>query len=246
MDFFIGIFNAVLYQPLFNALVLLYEYLPGHDFGVAVIVLTVLTRLLFFPLGSKAIQSQRAMSEIQPKLRAIQEKYKDNKEQQARATMDLYKEEKISPLSGCLPLLIQLPLLIAMYQVFWRGLRPESLQYLYAFVPFSGQINPLSFGFLDLSKPNWILAVLAGVGQFFQTKMMTTSSKKADLGVDGAGKTDKTSQFSDIMQKQTLYFFPIFTVIILFRLPAAIGIYWIVSTLFTIFQQYLILKKKAK
>lgn len=236
MEFLATIFNTFLYRPLFNFLILLYQYLPGRDFGIAVIVLTVSIKILLYPLGTLAIKSQKTLSEIQPKIKEVQEKYKSDKEKQTKAVMELYKKEKINPFSGCLPVLIQLPILIALYRVFWQGLNSGQMALLYSFVSFSGQINPSFLGIINLNAPNSLLAVLAGVLQFFQGKitMPKTQTKKNDSG------------FSKIFQKQILYFFPIFTVLILFRLPSAIGLYWITTILFTIIQQHFILNKNVK
>lgn len=242
MELLINFFNVILYQPLFNALVLLYEYLPGRDFGVAVIVLTILTKILFYPLGAQAIKSQKELSELQPKIKEVQEKYKNNKQEQSKVLMELYQKEKINPLSGCLPLLIQLPILIALYRVFWKGLEPEEMVNLYSFVSLSGVIEPTFLGIINLSVASFGLALLAGVLQFFQTKMITPHQKS---GGGQASKTKKSApDFSQLMQKQMLYFFPIFTVFILLRLPSALALYWIVTSVFSIFQQYLILRKE--
>lgn len=235
MQLLVQAFNTILYQPLLNILILLYEYLPGHDFGLAVIVLTILIKILFYPLGVKAIKSQKALSSLQPKIKEIQEKYKDNKEQQTREIMGLYKKEKINPFSGCLPLLIQLPVLIALYRVFWHGLQPEQMTLLYSFVPLPGIIDSTFFGIIDLANPNIVIAFLAGIFQFIQVKMTTPKPKESK-------KQD--SSFAGQMQKQMLYFMPAFMVLILFRLPSAIGLYWLTTTLFTIIQQYVILKKE--
>jgi len=240
MGLLINAFNAILYQPLFNALVLLYEHLPGHDFGIAVIVLTIIIRLILYPLMIQSIKSQKVLSELQPKIQEIQQKYKDDKEKQAKETMGLYQKEKINPFGGCLPLLIQLPILIALYQVFWKGLQPEAMINLYNFVPHPGVIDPTFLGVINLGQASLILAVLAGITQFFQTKMITPH-QRADRG-----QASKTPDFSGMIQKQMLYFFPIFTVFILWKLPAAIGLYWIVTALFSIFQQYLIFKPPKK
>ena len=238
MDFFISAFHTILYQPLFNALVVIYQYLPGRDFGIAVIVLTVLIRVALYPLMIKSLKSQKALSELQPKIQEIQQKYKDNKEQQSKEMMVLYKKEKINPFGGCLPFLLQLPILIALYRVFWKGLSPESMGFLYSFVPNPGAINPSFLGLINMAEPNLILAFVAGITQFFQTKMLLPQQKIAKE------KTDQMGQFSNMMQKQMLYFFPILTVLILWRLPSAIGVYWIVTAVFSIGQQYLIFKKK--
>ena len=238
MDFFISAFHTILYQPLFNALILIYQYLPGQDFGIAVIVLTILIRVALYPLMVKSLKSQKALSELQPKIQEIQQKYKDNKEQQSKEMMVLYKNEKINPFGGCLPLLLQLPILIALYRVFWKGLSPESMGFLYSFVPNPGTINPSFLGLINMAEPNLILAFVAGITQFFQTKMLLPQQKTSKE------KTDQMGQFSTMMQKQMLYFFPILTVLILWRLPSAIGIYWIVTAVFSIGQQYVIFKKK--
>ena len=238
MDFFISAFNTILYQPLFNALVWLYQYLPGHDFGIAVIALTILIRVAFYPLMVKSIRSQKVLSELQPKIQEIQNQYKGDKERQAKETMALYKKEKINPFGGCFPLLIQLPILIALYRVFWKGLQPGATSALYSFVSDPGIINSFFLGLIDLSKASAPLAVIAGITQFFQTKMMMPKTKKIQK------KEGQGPQFSDMMQKQMLYFFPIFTVFILWTLPSAIGLYWIITALFSIGQQYLVFRKK--
>ena len=235
-----NLFNLILYQPLFNALIFLYEYLPGRDFGIAVIVLTVLIKVLFYPLGTKAIKSQKALQELQPKIKEIQEKYKKDRQAQAKATMELYRESKISPFSGFLPILIQLPILIALYQVFWKGLRPEGLSHLYSFLPNPGQIDPTFFGIINLAGPSIILAFLAGIFQFFQTKMTMPRQKSV------SSSKNPGPDFSQMMQKQMLYFFPIFTVFILWKLPSAIALYWIVTSVFTIIQQYFITRRQTR
>ena len=240
MDLLIDAFHTILYQPLFNGLVLLYEYLPGHDFGIAVITLTVIIRIILSPLMIKSIRSQKALTDLQPKIQEVQKKYKEDKEKQTKEVMALYKKEKINPFGGCLPLLIQLPILIALYRVFWRGFQPETMSYLYSFVPHPGTIDPYFLGIVNLGEASIVIALLAGIAQFFQTKMMTPKTKSKPK------EGRMASQFSNKMQKQMLYFFPIFTVFILWKLPAAIGIYWIVTALFSIGQQHLILKKSAK
>lgn len=229
MSFLITAFNTILYRPLFNVLVLLYLYVPGRDFGIAVIALTILIRLLIYPLGVKAVKSQKAMAEIQPKVKEIQEKFKDDKTAQAKAVMELYQKAKINPFSGLLPLLIQFPVLLALFRVFWRGLSQDQMTHLYSFIPAPSQINPVFLGIIDLSQPFAALAILAGVCQFVQSKTMTPKQSP--------GKK-KQGDFSEMFQKQMLYFFPVFTVLIVWRLPSAIALYWIVSSLFSIVQQH--------
>lgn len=237
----VNFFNVILYQPLFNSLVALYDYVPGRDFGLAIILLTLIIRFILYPISVKAVNSQRSLQKLQPKMQEIQKKYKDDKEKQAKEILDLYKKEKINPFSGLFLALIQLPILIALYQVFWNGLKSEELKkVLYSFVLNPGHINPLFLHLIDLSKPNLILAILAGLTQYFQTKMLTPQSSSK------SGGQDKGADFSQIMQKQMLYFFPVFTVIILMGLPSALGLYWTISGLFSIIQQYFIFKNGPK
>jgi len=233
-------FYIILYKPLFNLLILLYNYIPGHDFGIAIIVLTLIIRFILFPISVKAVNSQKNLQKLQPKIKELQKKYKDDKEKQAKEILNLYKTEKINPFSGLLLAIIQLPILIALYQVFWNGLKPGNLDGLYTFIFNPGQINTIFLYSIDLSKPNIIFAILAGLTQYFQTKMLTPKIDKNKNKQSGA------PDFSQIMQNQMLYFFPIFTIIILLGLPSALGLYWVVSGLFSIIQQYIIFKKSPK
>ncbi len=232
-----NLFNLILYQPLFNALIFLYAYLPGHDFGVAIIVLTAAIRLALYPLMAQSIRSQKILNELQPKIQEIQKQYQNDKQKLAKATMELYQKEKFNPFGGCLPLLIQLPILIALYQVFWKGFQAEQLKFLYSFVPNIGAIDPMFLGLINLTQPNIVFAILAGVLQFVQSKMMMPQMKKQQQ------KNDQMAQFSGAMQKQMIYLLPLFTVFILWKLPSAVGLYWLVTTLFSIVQQYLIYRK---
>lgn len=237
MNILVLVFNTVLYQPLLNGLILLYEYIPGHDFGIAVIAITLIMRLLLYPSSIRGVRSQKALADLQPKIQEIQKEYKDDKNKQTKLLMELYKKEKINPFSGCLPLLLQLPILIALYQVFLRGLQPESLaQSLYSFVPYPGIINFTFLGFINLAESNIFLAFLAGIFQFYQLKIST--AQKGNIKKEATG-------FSKTMQQQMLYFFPIFTVFIIWKLGSVIGLYWIVSILFSIGEQYIVRKKHA-
>lgn len=228
------LFHEVLYRPLLNALVFLYNVIPGHDLGVAIIVLTVIIRFLLYPLSKKAIESQRALSHLQPKIKEIQQKFKNNKEAQTKAVMEFYRQHKINPFGGCLPLLLQLPIFIALYRVFMSGLTPENLEGLYPFIQNPGSINTTFLGIVDLSlKHNIPLSILAGGFQFIQSKMM--QPKRSKKGT----KEDMTSA----MGHQMTYFLPIFTIYIAYILPAALALYWVVITLFAIFQQRFIFKK---
>jgi len=218
------IYNLILYQPLFKALFFLYRYL--NDFGLAVILLTILIRLIFYPLTLQSLRAQKNLSRLQPKIEAIEKKHKRDREKKARELISLYQKEKINPFGSLLSILIQIPILIALYQVFLKGIKEIV-------------IEPKFLGIINLSKPAPALAFFAAIFQFFQSKTITPSQKLSE------GQKE-VAQFSKIFQKQMLYFFPIFTFFILLKLPAAVGLYWIVTILFSIFQQYLVSKPYAQ
>lgn len=232
------LFNEILYRPILNALVFLYNIIPGHDFGIAIILLTILIRIILSPLSYKSIKSRQALSLIQPQIKEIQKKYKD-KEEQSKELMKLYKEHNASPFSGCLPLLIQFPILIALYRVLINVLKPESLSTLYLFIKNPGIINALSLGVLDLSKKSPVLAILAGISQFFYSKLtMKFSPPTPQINAKkGAFDIQKT------MGKQMVYFMPIITIFIAWGLPAGLPLYWVASTLLGLAQEYYLLKK---
>lgn len=234
------IFYAIFYQPILNLLVFLYNILPGHDIGLAIIVMTVIIKLILLPLSKQSIKSQKSLQTLQPKIDELKKKYADNKEEQGRAMMQLYKQEKVNPFSSCLPLLIQLPFFWAVFRVFSDGLSGKSLDLVYSFISRPEFINPVSLGLIDLSKPNVVLAVLSGVAQFWQAKMMTT--KRPEVRGNGAKDEDMMA----IMNKQMLYFMPILTVVIGVTFPGGLALYWLVTTLLTALQQLYLFKQKDK
>ncbi|MEK7134920.1 MAG: YidC/Oxa1 family membrane protein insertase [Patescibacteria group bacterium] len=221
------LFNEIFYRPLLNGLIFLYNIVPGHDMGISIIILTILLRFILWPLTNKGIKNQKVLTKIQPQIEEIKKKFKNNKEVQARALMGLYSENKISPLAGFLPLVIQIPIIIALWRVFLNSLNLD-LNSLYSFIPAPTQVQSIFLGLVDLSHKSVVLAILAGVLQYFQTKMIMPPTKSA-----GA------SDFSQLMSKQMLYFGPILSIIIFGSLPAALPLYWIVVTLLTLLQQYL-------
>ncbi len=233
----LAIYDALLYRPILNLVVGLYEFL-FNDFGLAILALTVIVRLAIWPLTHRALENQKAMMDLQPKLKAVQEKHKDNKEEQAKAMMALYAEHKVSPFSSCLPLLIQLPLFIALYQVLSAGLKSENLNKLYGFVPNPEHISTTSLGFLDLAAPSAALAILAAAAQFFQAKMM----QRKDVKVHGEASKDEDTMA--IMNKQMLYMMPAMTLFIGWKLPAGLTLYWLLTNLAMIVQQKLAFKPK--
>lgn len=237
-------FNLILVNPLINLLTIFYSAIPGHDFGLAIIALTIVVRLLIWPLQSQTLRSQKALQKIQPEIKKIQTKYKNDPTKMNQMVMELYKEKEVNPFSSCLPSLLQLPLMFALFYAVSKFSHPEYINTisqggglmadLYNSVKNMGFVKealaqPFSttfFGLVDLAKPNVVLAVLAGGIQFVQTKMITPKQ---------AGEEKST-------MNMMLYIFPVLTVMIGLRFPAALPLYWIVTTLMAILQQYLIMQ----
>ncbi len=234
-----NIFDLVFYQPIFNLLVFFYDIVPGNDVGIAIILVTIVIKLVLFPFSLKTLKAQKALQELQPKMQELQAKFKDNKEKLAQATMELYRKEKVNPFSSCLPLLVQLPFLFAVFRVFSDGFDSGNLDKVYSFVVRPEALNPISLGGVDLSEPIIALAVLAGMAQFLQTRMLTHS------------KQPKTPEAEDesmmaSMNKNMMYVMPIVTVIIGASLPGGLTLYWFCFTLLTVLQQYWQFRQPAK
>lgn len=225
-----NIFTTIFYQPILNLLVWIYNIIPGHDIGLAIIVLTIIVKIVLYPLSKKSLEGQRSLQTLQPKLDEIKKKFANDKEAQSRAMMELYKQEKVNPLSSCLPLLIQLPFFWAIFRVFRDELSGKAVILVYSFISNPGTLNPIAFGFLDFSKPHIALAILAGVSQYVQAKMMPKQPTPA------AGSTENSMMSA--MNKQMLYFMPALTVFICLSLPSGLAFYWFISTLLTIAQQW--------
>lgn len=240
-----GIFDAVVYQPVYNTIVFFADVFPGANFGIAIIATTILIKFLFLSLSKKQIESQKKLQEIQPKLKEIQEKYKDDKERQAKELMNFYRENKVNPFSGCLPLIIQIVFLITIYQIIMKisqtgfSVDPSML---YSFVSNPGTLSHTFFGIADLAKPSVLFAVLAAAGQYYQMKMLIASQPKKP---EAEKKKDDTQpDFATIMNKQMLYIGPALTLWVGITFPAGLSLYWLVSTVFAIIQQLFVFRKK--
>ena len=234
------LFDSILYIPFLNLLVFLYNTVAFHDFGLAIILLTLVIRLVLSPLSIKTFKSQKILSELQPKIKEIQEKFKSDPQKQTQQIMETYKQYNANPFSGCLPLLIQLPILIALYRVSLAGFEENSLSVLYSFVKSPEFLNQTSLGFIDLTKRSVFLSAFAGISQFLQTKLSLNSQKNPTLQ-----KNPKTNPLAS-MNQQMLYFLPIITIIISMSFPAGLPLYWIATTLFSIVEQLYISRIKVE
>lgn len=238
-----ALFHVLIYQPLYNILIALYNVVPGKDFGISIILITILLRTVLIPLYKKQIESQLKMQILQPKIKALQERTKNDKERQTKELMELYKEHKTNPFSGCLPIVIQIIFFIAIYRVLLNisasGLAADSSQ-LYSFVQNPGKINQFFISLVDLTKPNVIIAALAAIAQYFQTKMLM-AGQPATTPQKDSGQPD----FTQIMNKQMLYLGPFLTLFIGIKFAAGLSLYWLAGTVFMLIQQIMIEKKKV-
>jgi len=247
------IFDQFVYAPIYNLLVFVYNLLPFEDFGVAIIIVTLIIKVLLIPLSRKQIESQKKMTELQPKIKELQKKYKDDKEKQSRALMELYKTNKSNPFSGCLPMIVQLVFLIAIYRVLFNISQANLMvdgNILYDFIKNPGQIDKMFLGLIDLSTavnlgsitlveiPKMLLIILAALSQYFQSKMLM-AKQKTDPNPQNGDKAD----FSQALSKQMLYLGPLLTLFIGVKFPSGLALYWLVSTVFMIIQQYFLEKE---
>ncbi len=243
-------FDTLLYQPFLNTLIYLYDRL-GHNLGVAIIVFTVIIKLILAWPSESFIKSQRKIQALQPKLKVLKEQFKNNREALAKATMGLYKSSKVNPFSSCLPTLIQIPILYALYRVFLDGMRtdptshllmPKQLAFLYPSLQGTYAQTPIDTMFFpgfDLARTgvfvgSVVVALVAAALQYWQSKMLLPAETPKVAGA-------QDERLAALTSKQMTYLFPVITAIFIIGLPIGLGLYWLVSIGFTVLQQYLVL-----
>lgn len=239
-------FTAIFLQPLLNLLIGLYNVLPGHDLGVAIIALTLLVKVVLWPFTALQIKQQRALQAIQPKIDEIRARYKDDREAQGRELMSLYSREKVNPAASCLPLLIQIPVFIGLYRALSQGITALDPALLYPFVDNPGVIHASLLGLIDLTKRSIPLAIGAALVQFFQSRQMLKTAASA-LTPPPAEVADSPAaqdeSMATIMNRQMTYTMPILTAAIGWTLPAGLTLYWFVMSLLSVVQQWWITRR---
>jgi YidC/Oxa1 family membrane protein insertase len=270
----VDIFQVFIVQPIFNLLVGIYSFIPGRDFGVAIIIFTILVKLAMWPLVKKQLHQTKAMQKMQPELARIKRETKGNRQLESIRMMELYKKHDISPFRSILILLIQVPIFIALYQVIqiFTLHRNQIDQYTYGFMKALDPIRDLIanpenfneklFGFLDLTKqaiatnPFSIniallaLALIAAATQYVMAKQISpkkqNNKKLRDILSEASeGKQADTGEMNAVMMNSMTKFLPVFMFLIIINLPGAIALYYTVFNLVTVFQQDRILKKDA-
>ena len=233
------IWTKVLFQPLYNIFILILNVMPVHDLGLAIIVLTLIIKLVLFPLNQRIIISQMRVAALQPELDTIK-KSGASKTEQARLTQEVYKNNQINPFASCLPLVLQIVVLVALYAVFRGVLHIIAVPALYSFVHAPETVHTMFLGFIDLSlKHNLIFVALVVLSQYFQMKVMQ-SRQPAPTG------DDQQAQFARTLQSQMTYTTPVLMGYISYIFPAALALYLTVSNLFAIFQEMYTVRKHRK
>ncbi len=237
-----ALFHTLLFQPLYNGFILLIDLLPWFDTGVLIIIFTILVKLAIFPLSKKAVSAQMELKAIEPSLALIREKYKDDKQEQAKKTMEVYKEKNINPFSSVIVILIQLPIIFALYYVFLKsGLPVVNKSLLYSFVQYPTSVNMNFLGLINITHRSVLLALLAGVSSFFQIRFSVPPYKK-----EGESAATFKDDLAKSMNTQMRYVFPVIVLFIAYSISGVVALYWTTSNLFTLGQEFVIRKKYKK
>jgi len=240
------IWHTFFFDPIYNSLVFFIDVVRNGDVGIAIICTVILVKTIILPISLKAIRTQLAMQEIQPKLDKIKIDFKDAREMQAIKTMELFKEAQVNPFSSILLLLIQIPVVIALYFAVYTGggikLPAINTEILYSFIPTPEFANMICLGFMDITAKSLPLAFIAGLTQFIHTKLSLPPQKPKDASAEPSFKDD----FARSMQLQMRYVMPILIFFVAYTISAAIALYFTISNLMAIGQEYLVRHKGLK
>jgi YidC/Oxa1 family membrane protein insertase len=234
------IIHTVLLQPIFELLKFL--TIQTGNFGVAIILLTIVVRSALVPLTLPTLRSQQKMKLLKPQIDALKKKHKDDSKKLQQAQMELFKEHNVNPLAGCLPYIAQFAVLIALYNVLTNFVSTASQ---------NGLAVNTSFLMFDLSKPDHslVIPILAALSQLILSLMILPGAEKHDLIPNNSKKKDvqkaneketNAQEMAESMQKQMVFMMPIMTGIFAYQFPAGLGIYWVATTVFSIVQQWFV------
>ncbi len=264
-------FTTLIVQPIFNVLVAIYAILPGHNFGLAIIIFTIIVRLAMWPLVKKQLHHAKAMRALQPELKKIKKAAKGDKQKESAMVMELYKEREINPFSSIGLILVQLPIIIALYSAISKIVNDPNVisTFTYPFIqhlPWMKDVmaDPSKFdnslvGIIDLSKaalpkggslyvPAFIIVALSAVAQYYQGKQLMPQSGESKklrdiLREASEGKQADQSEMAAATGRFTQFMIPAFVFIFTISLPAALPLYWLTTSLIAILQQSRVLRK---
>ncbi|MFW0871310.1 MAG: YidC/Oxa1 family membrane protein insertase [Patescibacteria group bacterium] len=238
-------FATLFHNPIYNLFVLILDFITS-DVGIAIILMTIIIKLLLFPLAKQSIKTQIGMKKIKPELDLIQKKYgkkpeREERQKMAVEMMELYRANNVRPFSSFFMLLIQLPVLVSLYWIFYKAGLPEiNTDILYSFVQVPAEVSMSFLGFIDLSaQHNLILALLAGAIQGVHSYIAIDVPERTSEGSAGA-------EFTRNLMMQMKYGLPLLIAGTAYYFGAVIALYLITSTLFMLFQEYLVRKEKAE
>ncbi len=238
-----GLFHTVLYEPIYNLLVFLVGIVPGGDIGLAVIIATLIVRFAIMPLSLAAGRTQRGMQELQPKIKALREQYKDDKERQARELFALYREHDINPLAGFAILFVQIPILIGLYWVFRTETLPAvDTTILYPFISAPHATTAVFLGLFVLTTPSLFLAALAAISQFLQARY---AAAVPSVPTGGSAKSSIQEEFGRAMSIQARYILPLIIGVVAYT-SGAIALYFITSGTVTLGEALFRKRRDAK
>ena len=226
----------LIYKPLYNALIFFVDHVPDYSIFISVIILTIIVRLIISPLSYKSIKTQLKTKALAPKLSEIKKKFTD-KQEQAKKTLELYKEHKVNPFSSFLLMLVQLPIILALYWVFKDISDGIDITLLYSFIIEPETINMTTFG-LNLSNKSYILAFLAGFTQYIYLSFASTMKKDKD----DSGKSEQEKMMAMVGQSMK-YTMPVMITVFAYIIGGAVALYWVTSNIFMILQELYIQKK---
>ena len=232
-------FDATFYNPIYNALVALVALVPGSDVGIAVILVTIGIRLVLLPFSLSAARTQLAMKDLEPKIKELKERHKGNKEKEALETLALYREERVNPFASILMLLIQIPVLLALYWVFlYEPFSTINTARLYALTPVPDHISLEFLGLISMMGKSIVLAVLAGATQFLQAHLALSGTMKPPPSGGGM-----QMDFQRMMGMQLKYVFPFIIAVISYTTSSAIALYFITTNIAGALQEWHVRRK---
>lgn len=241
----INLFNTLFYQPIYNGLVFLISVIPGGNVGVAIITLTILVKFIILPLTHKSVKSQAKIRTIEPEVKEIKEKYNKDKQEQAKQVMELYKKHGVNPFTGCVLVIVQLPVVLALYWVFFKGLGSLNTDIIYSFIKIPTNINMQFLGFVDILGKSVVLAALAGITQYYQMKLSLPPVAQQNDNKNNNKQISFKDEFVKNMNTQMRYVLPLFIFFIAYTVSAAVALYWVTNNSFSIIHE-LIVRKKAE
>jgi YidC/Oxa1 family membrane protein insertase len=238
------IWHTFFFDPVYNTLVFFIDLAPQGDVGVAMIATIIVVKVILLPLAIKAARTQKIMREIEPKLKDLREKHKDDREAQAKAMMGIYSEAKLNPFASIALMFIQIPVVIALYFAVYSGggvALPEiNTELLYSFVAVPVSVSLLFLGLFDIAGKSIILALGAGITQYFYTAQTLPKLPPRDKNKEADFKED----FMRNMHLQMKYVMPVLIVFIAYTISATIALYFFVSNLVSIALEYYVKKHR--